>query len=108
MVTFKDGCVDCGLPCLGNLCPHKREACLICDCCKIETDRLFECGDEQLCADCLTDAIPLVNQDEYEYDVTCDMCGCADEELYDYENGERVLCEYCLLKITELTNYEED
>ena len=45
MVTFEDGCVNCGLPCLGNLCPHKREVCLICDCCKIETDRLFECGD---------------------------------------------------------------
>lgn len=107
MVIFEDGCVDCGLPCLGNLCPHKNEVCLICDYCRIETERLFEYGDEHLCADCLTEVTPLVNQDEYEGEATCDMCGCADEELYDYENGERILCEYCLLKITEVIDYEE-
>lgn len=107
MVFFEDGCVDCGLPCLGDLCPHNKELHLICDCCKAESERLFACDDQQLCADCLTEATPLIEQDEYEGEITCDMCGCADDELYDYNNGECILCEYCLLKTTEINDYEE-
>lgn len=54
MVVYKDGCVMCGKPCLGNSCPYKNEMHLYCDECKTEEDTLYEYDDgSQLCLECL-------------------------------------------------------
>lgn len=52
MVNYEDGCVDCGKPCLGSFCPHRREPHYYCDECGCE-DELYEFEGEELCADCI-------------------------------------------------------
>jgi len=106
MIKFEDGCVDCGLPCLGNSCPHHKEVHLFCDFCKTESDKLFKYFDDQYCADCLTEVVPLIKQEEFGEAAYCDLCGCEDEELYDFD--DKVLCEDCLLRETLINDYEEE
>lgn len=106
MIKITDGCVDCGLPCLGNSCPHHKEVHLFCDFCKTETNHLFKYFDDHYCADCLTEEVSPIKQDEFDGSVYCDLCGCEDEELYSLNNGQ-MLCEDCLLRETEIKNYEE-
>lgn len=52
-----DGCVACGLPCLGDACPHKTEYEFYCDECgdAVSPEELYFEPDtgEELCAHCL-------------------------------------------------------
>lgn len=53
MIKTSDECVDCGLPCLGYLCPNRHIRHLICDKCGDEVDKLYILDGEELCEDCL-------------------------------------------------------
>ena len=55
MVVFGDGCVGCGLPCLGDNCIYKNVISCTCDKCKQEFDaeELYEVDGEDLCANCI-------------------------------------------------------
>ena len=33
MIAYENQCVDCGLPCLGNSCPHRNVQVVECDTC---------------------------------------------------------------------------
>lgn len=49
------GCVDCGLPCMGNACRNKYKTYweFICDECGDDcTDTLYFYGEKELCEDC--------------------------------------------------------
>ena len=53
MVRIENGCVGCGLPCLGGSCPNYRIVVLECDRCHDEVEELFDVDGEDLCLDCL-------------------------------------------------------
>lgn len=52
MIKLENDCVCCGLPCLGNDCPHRNVPHFYCDECGDETD-LYHFDDEQLCMSCI-------------------------------------------------------
>lgn len=54
-------CVDCGLPCLHEACPHYSVTVLICDGCGDEVDELYDVDGEQLCESCLKERFEKVN-----------------------------------------------
>lgn len=62
MLKFESECVDCPseISCLGNSCPKRNILHLICDCCYEDAEELYEYDGEQLCEDCLLDAVPKV------------------------------------------------
>lgn len=62
MKRIENGCVDCGLPCLGNSCPHRNEVAYYCDECGEETD-LYYFEDEELCIDCIESRLKKVNEE---------------------------------------------
>ena len=53
MVKVENGCVDCGLPCIGAACRYNRVVILRCDRCHDEVEELYEVDGEDLCEDCL-------------------------------------------------------
>ena len=55
MVVFGDGCVGCGLPCLGDNCIYRNVISCTCDKCKKEFDaeELYEVDGEDLCVNCI-------------------------------------------------------
>lgn len=59
MKRIEDHCVDCGLPCLGNSCPHRNVTCYYCDDCDVE-DTLYEFDGEELCIDCIVKRLVVV------------------------------------------------
>lgn len=86
MITLEDGCVDCGLPCLGGGCPyHGKFFHFYCDHCEGEGE-LYKDEGKQICRECLLD----------KYVKRCDECGEIEEYLYSYD--EKVICEECFLK----------
>ena len=52
MVKIENGCVDCGLPCLGNSCPHRYEKHYYCDECG-EEEEIYYFEDKELCIRCI-------------------------------------------------------
>lgn len=46
-------CVDCGLPCLGNACPHRNVVRYYCDDCGDEVEKLYNFDDDELCIYCI-------------------------------------------------------
>lgn len=54
MISVESDCVDCGLPCIYEACPHYKAIRYICDCCDNEVDDLFLFDDQELCIDCIT------------------------------------------------------
>lgn len=52
MIRYENDCVDCGLPCIGESCPHRRVPHFYCDKCKDETD-IFNFEGEELCINCI-------------------------------------------------------
>lgn len=52
MITYENDCVGCGLPCLGNSCPHRNVAHYYCDECGDETE-IYHFEEEQLCIECI-------------------------------------------------------
>lgn len=57
MIKYEDECVDCGKPCLGRVCPNLNVKHLYCDRCGAEEDSLWKYEGEELCKDCIYDAI---------------------------------------------------
>lgn len=60
MKQIENNCVDCGLPCLGDTCPHKYTAHLYCDRCNDDVDKLYKVNDEELCSECALDVLEVV------------------------------------------------
>ena len=52
MIRIENDCVDCGLPCLGDSCPHRNVPHYYCDECKDETD-IYEFDEKELCLSCI-------------------------------------------------------
>lgn len=50
MKTKEDHCVDCGLPCIGEACPHMNVIVAYCDDCGSYADYCIDNRD--LCAEC--------------------------------------------------------
>ncbi len=63
IIRLENECVDCGLTCLGPLCPHKSVKHFYCDECG-EEDELFEFDGEDLCIDCIKKRLKCVNEEE--------------------------------------------
>ena len=61
-----DGCVSCGLPCLGDSCSKRHEIEYTCDDCgdSFQPDELYVYEDEMFCEKCLLDKFRTVAQEE--------------------------------------------
>lgn len=66
-----DGCVNCGLPCLGDACPKMNVVQFRCDDCKelCDPDELYMYEDEMLCDECLIKRFPTAKQEGFDYDM---------------------------------------
>lgn len=64
MIKSESDCLDCGLPCKYELCPHYRVRRLYCDKCKDEVDKLYKYDEEELCEDCLIKEFEVVELEE--------------------------------------------
>lgn len=53
MVKIESDCVDCGLPCLYDSCPHYQVVVYECDDCGDEVDSLYYFDGQELCIDCI-------------------------------------------------------
>ena len=67
MIKFINECVGCPPErgCLGESCPNRNVADLICDECGCEPDELYVYGNEHLCVDCLKECLDVINYDNY-------------------------------------------
>lgn len=63
MIRTESGCVDCGLPCLHESCPHYEYVVYECDNCGDETN-LYWFDNQQLCIDCIIKQLEEVCYDE--------------------------------------------
>ena len=61
MRVEEDGCVDCGLPCIGRACPNRKIIRFYCDKCKDETDLYYFDGQE-LCIYCIEKQLEKVEE----------------------------------------------
>ena len=59
MIRYENECVSCpsNMGCIGDACIYRYNPVYICDGCGEEVDEMFEHDGEQLCLDCLLDAI---------------------------------------------------
>ena len=48
MIKSESDCLNCGLPCKYELCPHYRIKRLYCDKCKDEVDKLYKYGEKEV------------------------------------------------------------
>lgn len=53
MKKITNECVDCGLPCLGNSCPHRNVTRYYCDDCCEEQEQIYYYDGEELCIYCI-------------------------------------------------------
>lgn len=55
MRKTENHCVDCGLPCRGDACPHRNVEVWYCDKCdeEINPNEVYEADGYDLCEDCL-------------------------------------------------------
>lgn len=60
MVRTENDCVDCGLPCLGNACPHKNVEHRYCDECGDDISVYYDVDGEELCEYCLKERFRVV------------------------------------------------
>lgn len=62
MITYENECVDCNseIGCYGDNCPKLKVPHFICDECCEDVEELFGYDGEQLCKDCLLEAVPKV------------------------------------------------
>lgn len=51
MIKNESFCVDCGLPCIGDLCSNKNSAVCYCDECKTNVGE-FRIDEKDLCSSC--------------------------------------------------------
>ena len=59
MKKYENECVDCGLHCLGDACPHQNVLRLYCDKCK-EEKPLYHYDGGEYCIDCIEDMLESV------------------------------------------------
>lgn len=52
MVQYENECVDCGLPCIGDACPHRKVPHYYCDKCD-EEETLYHFDGRELCISCI-------------------------------------------------------
>jgi formylmethanofuran dehydrogenase subunit E len=54
-IRIENHCVDCGIHCLGSICPRRRVEVHYCDKCgeELPDDEIYEADDEELCEECL-------------------------------------------------------
>ena len=52
MKRIENDCVDCSLPCLGDICPKRNVPHYYCDYCGSE-EKLYHYDDDELCEECL-------------------------------------------------------
>ena len=64
MIVIEDGCVDCGLPCIYEACPHYKVIRYYCDKCGDDNDLYYWDG-YQLCADCVLDQLEKIEYEEF-------------------------------------------
>lgn len=104
MIDYEDACVGCGLPCTTR-CDYfnKVYPVLICDKCNKEVNDLYELNFEQLCEDCLLDALPEITSDE---DEECD--GCGDWCMTRYEYDDKKMCAECVKECTHVVDFDEE
>ena len=53
MIYHTNDCVDCGLPCVYELCPYYKALHSKCDFCKEEDIRLYNYEGYEICQECL-------------------------------------------------------
>lgn len=53
MIKIENHCVDCGIHCLGSICPRRRVEVHYCDKCECELEDIYEVDGEELCEECL-------------------------------------------------------
>lgn len=53
MLRIENHCVDCGIHCLGSICPNRKVEVHYCDKCGEELEEIYEVECEELCEDCL-------------------------------------------------------
>lgn len=60
MIKTENRCVDCGQPCRGSACSNRNVRTLYCDRCEEETDKLYKFEGEELCEECLFEALEVI------------------------------------------------
>ena len=85
MVRYEDDCVGCDWgSCSGCMYSHKLPH-LYCDKCGLEDDLLYEYNGEQLCEDCLREAVePEYDEDGEEIEINLE-----DYKKINYDNVSR-------------------
>ncbi|MGN0246518.1 MAG: hypothetical protein ACI4DK_11245 [Lachnospiraceae bacterium] len=61
MKTVESDCVDCGLPCLYEACPHYRVTRYLCDECE-EEQPLYYFDGRELCGCCILESLEKVEE----------------------------------------------
>lgn len=67
MIKYVNECRECATdsyPCLGSLCENRHVKHLICDKCRKDVDVLYVPYDEELCLDCLEEAVDKITLDD--------------------------------------------
>lgn len=64
MIYYTNDCVDCGLPCIYELCPFYKTTHSKCDYCGEEDVRLYHFNDSEICEDCLLKEFEVVEGSE--------------------------------------------
>ena len=57
--VYENDCVDCGLPCLGDSCPHRNVPHYYCDECDEERP-LYHFDGQELCIECIENKLEKV------------------------------------------------
>ena len=60
MILEESGCMDCGLPCKGKICPNYIVKRYICDDCG-EEKKIYEYFGEELCISCIEKRLVDIN-----------------------------------------------
>ena len=63
MIVIENECVDCGLPCIYELCQYYQVMRFYCDSCGDE-ENLWHFDGEQLCLSCILDRLERVEHNE--------------------------------------------
>ena len=83
MLKFENECVGCPQGCIN--CGRKHVAVWVCDECGCEADELWEYEEQQLCQDCLLEAVPKAEMKADEPDDEYDMADYEYEKWKDEE-----------------------
>ena len=64
MINVESDCVDCGLECIYEACPHYRVITYMCDDCGDEVNDLYHFEGQELCIDCIEHKLERVEYHE--------------------------------------------